>query len=106
MKSIGFSTTAMVATLLCSQVSAGAVIKPRGRGWEVAAELIKLFGDILKTGKTAFPEKVDAWYESLSPYHSSKMTYILKGLWGEPELLRNLYGNNEWRELLRPCQMQ
>jgi hypothetical protein len=61
MKAFGLPTSAVVVALLSSEATAGPVIKPRAGGWEVAAEIIKLFGDIFKTAKTAFPTDVDAW---------------------------------------------
>jgi hypothetical protein len=63
MKSVSLSTKAMAMSLLCSQVSAGPIIQPRGGGWEIAAELIKLFGAAISAGKGAFATPVNAWYD-------------------------------------------
>lgn len=60
MKASMFSTKVALAALLVSQVNAGPVIKPRGQGWGIALEIIKLFADIFKAGGSAFPGKVDA----------------------------------------------
>jgi hypothetical protein len=67
MKTSILSTKAVMAALLASQAHAGPVLKPRGQGWEAAAEIIKVFVDIFKAAGTAFPDKVNAWDYSANP---------------------------------------
>jgi hypothetical protein len=52
----------MVAALLCDQAVAGPLAPRKGRGAEVASEIVKIFGEIFKGAGLAFPEKTDAWY--------------------------------------------
>jgi hypothetical protein len=66
MKAFQAPLTTLLAALLWSHVGASPAVpalplEPRRQTAEITNEIIKIFGEIFKGVKLAFPDKINAW---------------------------------------------